>query len=140
MMLTDVLAAQVGVLCIQEFFAGDFPSRPVDHTFTYDGLVGSFGREAAFLIRAGFQGVPISGVEDRTCARWHAFSGSWYIYSYYVPHAGIPQDERVRFWRDFVVNLGLPMIIAGDANVWMPHFNLSRSRSCDKAIIPLWIS
>ena len=103
-MLTDILdAAHVGVLCIQEVFTGDFPSLPVDQAFTYDGPVGSLGREAAFLIHAGFSGVPISGVEDRTCARWRAFSGSWCICSYYAPHAGIPHDERVRFWRDFVV-------------------------------------
>ena len=47
-------------------------------------------------------------------------------------------------WRDFVVTArhvedttGHPLIIAGDANVWHPHFILSRSRSWDASIIPL---
>ena len=29
-----------------------------------------------------------------------------------------------------------PMVIAGDANIWHPHFNLGRSRSCDSIVIP----
>ena len=34
-------------------------------------------------------------------------------------------------------SVGLPMVVAGDANLQQPHFNLSRSRSCDApTIIP----
>ena len=57
--------------------------------------------------------------------------GSWCICSFYAPHAGVPIDARLSFWRNFVHNatrihhsVGLPMIIAGDANVWYPHFRL----------------
>ena len=32
--------------------------------------------------------------------------------------------------------VSVPMVTAGDANVWHPQFNLSRSRSCDVPIIP----
>ena len=32
--------------------------------------------------------------------------------------------------------MSLPMIMAGDANVWHPHFNLGRTRSVDALIIP----
>ena len=34
-----------------------------------------------------------------------------------------------------VCGMQCPMVIAGTANVWHPHFNLSRSRSCDVPII-----
>ena len=33
------------------------------------------------------------------------------------------------------VSVGLPMIIAGDANVWHPHFRL-RTRHCDSLVLP----
>ena len=70
------------------------------------------------------------------------FNNAWCICSYYAPH-GLPQETRVSFWRDSVAvaqrvqnAVSVPMVIAGDANVWHPHFNLSRSRSCDVPIIP----
>ena len=34
------------------------------------------------------------------------------------------------------IEVRLPMIVAGDANVWHPHFNLGRSRSADNMIVP----
>ena len=37
-------------------FNGDFPTLPVGQPFTYDGPVGSGGREAAFLVRASVCG------------------------------------------------------------------------------------
>ena len=102
----------------------------ISHSHTI-GPIGSGGREAAFLVRAGC-GSPVPGVADSTSVRWRVFFNNvWCICSYYAPHAGLPQETRVSFWRDFVV-------IAGDANVWHPHFNLSRSRSCDVPIIPFW--
>ena len=70
--------------------------------------------------------------------------GAWCICSYYAPHAGLPQETRVSFWRDFVAvaqrvqnPVSVPMVIAGVATQCEhPHFNLSRSRSCDVPIIP----
>ena len=139
----SLLENHVGVVCIQEVFAGDFPTLPSDQPYTYDGPIGSGGREAAFLVRAGVCGSPVLGVADSTSVRWRVFNNAWCICSYYAPHAGLPQETRVSFWRDFVAvaqrvqnAVSVPMIIARDANVWHPHFNLSRSRSCDVPIIP----
>ena len=49
----------------------------------------------------------------------------------------------MQFWQEFVavarrvhIEVRLPMIIAGDANVWHPHFTLGRSRSADNMIVP----
>ena len=43
-----LLENHVGVVCIQEVFAGDFPTLPSDQPYTCDGPIGSGGREAAF--------------------------------------------------------------------------------------------
>ena len=53
-------------VCIQEVFAGDFPTSPTDQQYTYDGPVGSGGREAAFLVRAVVCGSPVPRVADST--------------------------------------------------------------------------
>ena len=53
------------------------------------------------------------------------------------------EAERVQFCEELVamakrvhVEVRLPMIVAGDANVWHPYFNLGRSRSVDDMIVP----
>ena len=98
---------------------------PVDQPYVSECPIGSGGREAGFLIRPGFIGVPISGVDDSIGVRWRSFNNSWCVCSNYTPHAGLPQELRVNFWRDFVVTArhvqdtaGLPLIIAGDANIF----------------------
>ena len=140
--LTHILSVwSISVLCIQEVQAGEFPSLPADQLFHYDGPEGTFGREAAFLVRDGVRSVPVSGADDTTSVRWRVFGGSWCICSFYAPHAGVPIDVRISFWRDFVHSatcihrsVDLPMIIAGDANVWHPHFRL-RTRHCDSLVL-----
>ena len=65
--VTDLIdAAQVGVLCVQEVFAGDHPLLPPDQPYVYDGPIASGGREAGFLTRCGVTGAPINGIEDTT--------------------------------------------------------------------------
>ena len=92
--LLDLIdAAQVGVSCVQEVFAGDHPLLPPDELYVYDGPFTSGGREAGFLTRSGVTGAPINGIEDTTIVRWRVFKQF---------HAGMPQELRVEFWRDFV--------------------------------------
>ena len=75
--LTHILSVwSISVLCIQEVQAGEFPSLPVDQPFHHDGPEGTFGREAAFLVRDGVRSVPFSGVDDTTSVRWRVFGGS----------------------------------------------------------------
>ena len=62
-------------------FAGDFPTSPSDQPYTCDGPVGSGGREAAFLVRAGVCGSPVPGVADSTSVRWQVFNNAWCICS-----------------------------------------------------------
>ena len=83
--LTHILSVwSISVLCIQEVQAGEFPSLPVDQPCHYDGPEGTFGREAAFLVRDRVRSVPVSGVDDTTSVRC--------ICSFYALHAGVPID------------------------------------------------
>ena len=84
----------------------------------------------------------VPGLPDSLSVRWRIFAGVVCVCSFYAPHAGIAEAERVQFWQELVVmarrvhiEVRLPMIVAGDANVWHPHFNLGRSRSADNMIV-----
>ena len=75
--------------------------------------------------------------------RWRTFGESVCVCSFYAPHPGIDVNVRVAFWqeltatvRDVRSTVDLPMVIAGDANVWLPYFSLGRSRSVDKLVVP----
>ena len=48
------------------------------------------------------------------------------------------EGDRVRFWQKLIVvarhvrsTVDLPLLVAGDANVWHPEFSLGRSRPQD---------
>ena len=89
--LTHILSVwSVSVLCIQEVQAGESLRFQLTSLSTTDGPEGTFGREAAFLVRDGVRSVPVSGVDDTTSVRWRVFGGSWCICSFYAPHAGVP--------------------------------------------------
>ena len=143
-MLSEILSAEgVDVLCIQEVFAGDFPRLPVNQPYSYDGPSEFRGCEAGFLVHNGVSSAKVPGVPDSLSVRWRIFAGVVCVCSFYAPHAGIAEAERVQFWQDLVamarrvhIEVRLPMIVAGDANVWHPHFNLGRSRSADNMIVP----
>ena len=129
---------------LQEVHAGDFPSLPPNQPFVYDGLVGSCGREAGFLVRSGVTCLTLPGVEDVLSMRWRVVENAVCICSFHAPHAGLPEGDRVAFWQDLLqvarhvrATSDLPMILAGDANVWHPHFELGRHRAVDGLIVPL---
>ena len=97
-MLVNLLTDEnVEVLCVQEVFAGDFPSLPPNQPFTYDGPTSSRGREAGFLLRSGVSGFAIPGIEDALSLRWRAVDNSVCICSFYAHHAGLPEGVRVAF-------------------------------------------
>ena len=85
----------VDVLCVQEVHAGDFPSLPPNQPFVYDGPVGSRGREAGFLVRSGVTCMTLPGVEDVLSMRWRVVEDAVCICSFYAPHAGLPESDRV---------------------------------------------
>ena len=137
-MLSGILSAEgVDVLCIQEVF----PRLPVNQPHSYDGPSESRGREAGFLVHNGVSSAEVPGVPDSLSVRWRIFAGVVCVCSFDAPHAGLAEAERVQFWQELVamarrvhIEVRLPMIVAGDANVWHPHFTLGRSRSATRAL------
>ena len=60
------------------------------------------------------------GVADSTSIRWRVFNNAWCICTYHAPHAGLPQETRVNFWRGFLAvaqrvqnAVSVPVAIAG---------------------------
>ena len=133
-MLTHMLEVEsVSVLCLQEVHAGDFPTFLVNQSHVNPS--GSRGRDAGFLIHEGVSCTPIRGVTDSVSVRWRVVQGKVCICSFYAPHAGFSEGDRISYWRDLLASarhvhstMSLPTIMAGDANVWHPHFNLGRTR------------
>ena len=62
-----------------------------------------------------------------------------------APHAGIPSDTRIQFWRTLAASVhhvsqlhsGIPLLLAGDSNIWFPFFQLGRSRQADAPLLPI---
>ena len=67
------------------------------------------------------------------------------VCSFYAPHVGIAVDAGVEFWRTLAGSVhrvshthpGLPMLLAGDSNVWLPPFQFGRSRQADSSLVPI---
>ena len=124
--------------------AGDFKSLPPNQPFVYDGPVGSYKREAGLLVRSGVTCLTLPGVKNVLSMRWRVVENAVCICSFYAPHAGLPEGDRVAIWQDLLqvarhvrATSDLPMILVGDANVWHPHFKLGRHRAVDGLIVPL---
>ena len=92
------------------------------------------------MIREGVVSTPIPGVQDSVSMRWRTFGESVCVCSFYAPHPGIDVNVRVAELtatvRHVRSTVDLPMVIAGDANVWFPYFSLGRSRSVDNLVVP----
>ena len=74
--------------------------------------------------------------------RWRTFGESVCVCSFYAPHPGIDANVRFAFRQELTATVrhvhstvDLPMVIAGDANVWLPYFSLGRSRSVDNLVV-----
>ena len=59
------------------------------------------------------------------------------------PQPGIDENVRIAFWQELTATVrhvrstvDLPMVIAGNANVWHPHFTIGRSRSVGNLVVP----
>ena len=133
------------VLCVQETQSPPMSSLPMDQPFRYDGPIGSHGREAGFLFHSSIVATPIPGTPDSQSLRWRLISGSLCVCSFYAPHAGIPSDTRIQFWRTLAASVhrvsqlhsGIPLLLAGDSNIWFPFFQLGRSRQADAPLLPI---
>ena len=123
----------IDIAFLSELNAPDSPTTPPNSTFQYVGPSRSFGRDAGFLARRGLQLDAIRGVADRSNLVWRALPArpgheAIAIASFWAPHVGCPEDERLAFWVMLhasiaAVRASLPsalLLIAGDSNLWVP--------------------
>ena len=125
--------------------AGEFPTLRADQSLTtLKGLLSLACREAAFLYRSGVSCIPFSGVQDIVSMQWRNYRDMMCVCDpTMLPTLGSSEVDRVGFWHELIVvarhvrsTKDLPLLIAGDANVWRPEFSLGRSRSQDDLIVP----
>ena len=89
----------------------------------------------------GVSSAEVLGVPDSVSSRWRFFAGVVCVCSFYAPHVGVVEAERVQFWQELVamarrVHAEVRLPVASDTNAWHPHFVLGRSRSADNLIVP----
>ena len=108
-------------------------------------LAAMVAREAGFLFHSSIVATPIPGTPDSQSLRWRLISGSLCVCSFYAPHAGIPSDTRIQFWRTLAASVhrvsqlysSAPLLLAGDSNIWFTFFQLGRSRQADAPLLPI---
>ena len=76
-------------LCVQETQSALMGTLSIDELFRHGGPVGSYGREAGFLLHYSILASPIPGTPDLQSLRWRLISGSLCVCSFYAPHDGI---------------------------------------------------
>ena len=59
------------------------------------------------------------------------------VCSFCATHPGIDVNVRGAFWQELAATVDLPMVIAGDANVWHPSTRQSDPRGWGGARTPL---
>jgi hypothetical protein len=132
------------------------PALPDEEAFVYDGPSGAGGRDAAFLVHArriahAGSCLPIPNVQDEINIRWrlvvHAHDAAPTAFaSFWAPHIGCPDPERVAFWRNLHCSIervrheapGADIVLAGDSNLWIPGLVSNRpARPAERASVAL---
>ena len=135
----------LAVVCIQETHAPAFAALPNDQPYRYDGPCDSGGSEAGFLFHETVTATSIPGLPDTLRIRWRLMSGRICVCSFYAPHCGMDAQCRTRFWEELVASVrhtqqtlpATPIVLCGDANVWLPEFRLNRERQRYHVVLPV---
>ena len=89
-----------------------------------------------FLFHETVTATSILGLPDTQRIRWRLMSGRICVCSFYAPHGGMDGQCRTCFWEELVASVrhtqqtlpATPIVLCGDANVWLPEFCLNRER------------
>ena len=120
---------------LQETNTPSAPVMPEDQPFQFDRVDGTGGRDAAFLVHENFA-VHCSAIDNvtphndicwRLVAHGEAIPATT-VASFYAPHVGCPEAERLAFWHRLFDSVGeitqaLPgvdLVLAGDSKLWVP--------------------
>ena len=115
-------------------------SLPVDQPFRYDGPIGAKWVSCSTL---PLRRTPIPGIPDSQSLR--ASSQALSVSAHSTLHMfGIPSNTRIQFWRTLAtvhrvsqLHSSIPLLLAGDSNIWFPFFQLGRSRQADAPLLPI---
>ena len=127
-------------LCVQETQSPLMETLPPTSPSVTTALLEVMG----FLFLSSIHSSPIPQIADlqSLCCVWSQVSSAFARST--PPHVGISVDARVEFWRTLAGSVhrvshthpGLPMLLGGNSNVWLPPFQLGQSRQADSSLVP----
>ena len=149
---THFLASQsCHVALLQEPFCPADIHLPDDQPYFFDGPCNTRGRDVGFLCHEESAHCisPIPAIHDQTNIQWRLLSlkdesSSIALATFYAPHVGCPEHERLSFWQGLFASVqtlthalpGAPIVLAGDSNVWFPGLVDDRpSRPMDRSCV-----
>ena len=141
------------VALLQEVNTPAAPSLPEDQPFQFHGAANTRGRNTAFLVhedRSAFC-KPVEGITYHNDICWKVFvcgeaCASTAIASFYAPHVGCPEPERLSFWQRLSDSIGeithsmpgIDIVLAGDSNLWVPGLMQNcGERSADRGCLEI---
>ena len=106
--LVDVVShSSVGVVCVQQTHAPQFPCFPDNQLHQHDGPDDAHGREAGFLFHEAVPATRVPGRIDSFRIRLRLVTKSVCGCSYYAPHADSDDSKRIHCWRDLRASVRL---------------------------------
>ena len=144
-------AVDCKIALVQETNTPAAPSLPEDQPFVFDGHEHTLGRDAAFLVHQNQSAtcIPIPNTTQHADICWRLVSHgesipSTAIASFYAPHVGCPESDRLAFWQRLSDSIGevlqavpgVDVVIAGDSNLWIPGLvHACEQRSADRTCL-----
>ena len=126
-------------------------SLPQDQPYWFDGLEDTQRHDAAFLVHRDITGscAQIPGIRSHPDICWRLLNhaedqASTAIASFYAPHVGSSEPERIAFWQRLSESVsevvdalpGVDIVLMGDSNLWLPGLVEGRgARSADRACV-----
>jgi len=137
----------IDVALIQEPRTPASATLPSSCGFHYVGLDGTAGRDAGFLVRSSIELNAIPQVPDRPNLLWRCMPRgpnlpNIVLASFWAPHVGCPEPERLAFWTLLSTTLATVrqlfphamFFVAGDSNLWIPELVPIRgARAADRS-------
>ena len=141
------------VALVQETNTPPAVNLPEDQPYCFDGLEDTRNHDAAFLVHRDIAGscAQIPGISSHQDICWRLLRhnenhASTVIASFYAPHVGSPEPQRIEFWQRLSesvrsVMAALPnvdILFMGDSNLWLPGLVDGReARSADRACVEI---
>ena len=128
---------------MQETNTPNAPALPEDQPYQFEGLENTNGRDAALLVHENFSPhcTSIQNVTPHNDICWRLIAqdengSATVVASFYAPHVGCPEEERLAFWQRLFDSVGevmgvLPgveLVMVGHSNLWVPGLVQARGQ------------